>query len=69
MKIDEATNSWFRKGIEQGFDWTMRNLGMNYLWGRGVPVDKNKAKALLQQAINCHGEAECDARKLLSDNF
>lgn len=69
MKNDEAANSWFRKGIEQGFDWTMRNLGMNYLWGNGVSGDKDKAKALLQQAIGCHGEAESRARKLLSDNF
>lgn len=68
-KDHETANSWYRKGIEQGFDWAMRNLGMNYLRGDGVPVDKNKAKALLQQAIGCHGEAESDARKLLSDNF
>lgn len=68
-KDHETANSWYRKGIEKGFDWAMRNLGMNYLRGDGVPVDKNKAKALLQQAIGCHGEAESDARKLLSDNF
>ena len=65
----ETANSWYRKGIEKGFDWAMRNLGMNYLWGDGVPVDKNKAKALLQQAIGYHGDAESDARKQLSDNF
>lgn len=65
----ETANSWFRKGIEKGSDFAMRNLGRNYLWGLGVPVDKNKAKALLQQAIGCHGDAESDARKLLSDNF
>ncbi|WP_444225062.1 tetratricopeptide repeat protein [Dialister succinatiphilus] len=65
----ETANSWYRKGIEKGYDWAMRNLGMSYLEGDGVPVDKNKAKALLQQAISCHGEAESDARKQLSDNF
>lgn len=65
----ETANSWYRKAIEKDSDWAMRNLGMNYLWGRGVPVDKDKAKALLQQAISCHGEAESDARKMLQDNF
>lgn len=65
----KTAQRWFNKGIEKGFDWAMRNLGMDYLNGNGVPVDKDKAKALLQQAISCHGEAESDARKLLSDNF
>lgn len=65
----ETANSWYRKGIEKGYDWAMRNLGENYLLGQGAPVDKNKAKALLQQAIGCHGDAESSARKLISDNF
>lgn len=65
----ETANSWYRKGIEKGYDFAMLYLGMNYLRGLGVPVDKNKAKALLQQAIGCHGEAESRARKELSDNF
>lgn len=65
----KTAQMWFNKGIEKGFDWAMRNLGMDYLNGNGVPVDKDKAKALLQQAISCHGEAESDARKILQDNF
>lgn len=65
----ETANSWFRKAIEKDSDWAMLNLGKNYLRGDGVPVDKAKAKALLQQAISCHGEAESDARKILQDNF
>lgn len=68
MEDYETANSWYRKGIEKGYDFAMLYLGMNYLRGHGVPVDKNKAKALLQQAISCHGEAESVARKQLSDN-
>lgn len=65
----KTAQMWFNKGIEKGNDWAMRNLGMDYLNGNGVPIDKDKAKALLQQAVSCHGEAESDARKLLRDNF
>ncbi len=58
---------WMFNGAEEGFDWCMNNLGNCYYSGRGVSQDYGKAREWYQKAIDCHGEAEEDARKSLSN--
>lgn len=58
---------WMNNGAKEGFDWCMRNLGMCYQCGRGTSQDYGKAREWYQKAIDCHGNAEEDARKCLND--
>ena len=59
---------WMNNGAKEGFDWCMRNLGMCYQCGRGTSrQDYGKAREWYQKAIDCHGDAEEDARKCLND--
>lgn len=58
--------TWYMNGAEEGDDWCMRNLGMCYQCGRGVNQDYGKARKWYQKAIDCHGDAEKDAREQLS---
>ena len=58
---------WMNNGAKEGFDWCMRNLGMCYQCGRGTSQDDRKAREWYQKAIDCHGDAEEDARKCLND--
>lgn len=58
---------WMNNGAKEGFDWCMRNLGMCYQCGRGTSQDYRKAREWYQKAIDCHGDAEEDARKCLNN--
>lgn len=58
---------WMNNGAKEGFDWCMRNLGMCCQCGRGTSQDYGKAREWYQKAIDCHGDAEEDARKCLND--
>ena len=58
---------WMSNGAKEGFDWCMRNLGMCYQCGRGTSQDYRKAREWYQIAIDCHGDAEEDARKCLNN--
>ena len=58
---------WFLNGAQEGFDWSMYNLADCYKEGRGTNKDLGKAKMWYQKAIDCHGEAEKDAREELNN--
>ena len=58
---------WMNNGAKEGFDWCMSNLGNCYRYGRGVSINYDKAREWYQKAIDCHGDAEEDARKCLNN--
>ena len=41
---------WLRKAIDSGDDWSINDLGWNYLKGLGVEKDAEKAVALFRKA-------------------
>ena len=58
---------WYKKSAEEGYDWGMHNLGKCYRDGEGVQEDQEQAREWYQKAVDCHGDAEEDARKCLND--
>ena len=58
---------WYKKSAEEGFDYGMYNVALCYERGSGTNKDLGKAKMWYQKAIDCHGEAEKDARERLNN--
>ena len=42
---------YYKRAIEEGDKGAMKHLGICYKEGKGVEIDKNKAKELLEEAI------------------
>ena len=61
----EKANEWYEKSGGSGHDWGWWNLGFAYQNGKGVAIDKEKAREYFQRAYDMHGSAEEDARKSL----
>ena len=55
-KFEEAVE-WYRKGISNGNDWAMCNLGNMYRNGKGVPQNNQKAKEWYKKAYDQDGDA------------
>jgi conflict system STAND superfamily ATPase/TIR domain-containing protein len=46
----EEANSWYGKAADHGWAWSENNLGVNYIYGRGTPVNFAKGVALIRAA-------------------
>ena len=61
----EMAFKWYYKGAEKGYDWAMVFLGLCYILGTGTIKNYRKARSWLQKAIDCHDDAEKEARETL----
>jgi TPR repeat protein len=46
----EEANRWYGKAADLGWAWSQNNLGVNYIYGRGTPVNFAKGVALIRAA-------------------
>lgn len=57
----QNANKWFERAGEAGNSWGWYYLANDYLWGKGLPIDTEKAKYYYEKACALEGEATGDA--------